>query len=1096
MRLNGSGSQRSGNGFANGKASRLGFAPAALESVLSTKSVNELLELFEATGDQAPFEEIVRRYAGMVFNVCYQVSRDSHEAEDATQAVFLTLAVRSKTAQKIQYLGPWLQRVAQRLSLDMKRSKKRRAAREVKHHDLNVSRWEANNGPRDLGMDELRGILRDEIDRLPAKYRMPLILHYFGGLKPEEMSKELGIKANTLGVRLHRARKMLGDNLQKKGVVVGGTMLTAALGALVPMYIQHTLAGKATSAAAAYSFGHALVAADVATNVIGAMNAAHRASILAKIKAVTAAVAIGAAAVAGAGQLVRTISHGGFEFRNFLDAKRWLSPFIERLRSPIRVGDSSVNKLDQILRAKPPAQSLASVRAADRLGIDAAHANLPEGPEQIFASAGELGGRSTRLLQQAAPVFALYPSTDFAPAVARPLSVSFAAPVAWSTHAVANNVGKPAHAALPPQSFATAGPALSSTQALDARFNAARGSFTLDGGRLDRSAILLDSQNQAIRTFRVSSGELRTRHLAIADAGDAEFVQTGGRVEAQRLTLAAAEGSRGSYDLAGGELFAQKQLVGVSGTATFTQEGGLNTADTVSLALDQPSQGLYRLQSGRLTARELNIGVSGIGEYAQSGGEARIIGSGDTGGVRVAVNPGSRGTVRHTGGRLEADKVFVGLGGDGHYTLAGGETVTNKIVIGTSDNSNSRLLAIEGKVIFDRVVDAGLDAFASNDAPATNASGALTGARSGQLQYNNSTAGAFTVAAADVTKSAIVVGLNGDGVFQLGNARESANFSEGSPQSRTPLVIRAVPSAQGEVIGWGDIDLRGPLINNGRLIADGYGRSRVLDLSSVASVTNTIENEADGAHGLYARRNGQLRLPAIHVPSDGDFNWGESANDRVPDLVNSVRLGFSGVKAAGTASLTLLSPDDPSATTALGAPADAVFVGLWKFDRTGLESDSTRLLVRYDEQMVEHLGLPEAALSLWAYDGSWQQMSLADTILDIDQNLIGGELSSQFEYFGVSLSALGAAGMAVDGQSFSASGTANSMASARSAAFIESVNLLGASPTVDLLAGDGQTIGGIVGGVTTRATGVPEPSAGALVIAATGLLAHRRRRIV
>ena len=71
-----------------------------------TRNAQELLSEFVSTGRQEPFEEIVRRYAGMVFNVCYQILRDTHDAEDATQAVFLTLAVKSKTESGIKYLVP------------------------------------------------------------------------------------------------------------------------------------------------------------------------------------------------------------------------------------------------------------------------------------------------------------------------------------------------------------------------------------------------------------------------------------------------------------------------------------------------------------------------------------------------------------------------------------------------------------------------------------------------------------------------------------------------------------------------------------------------------------------------------------------------------------------------------------------------------------------------------------------------------------------------------------------------------------------------------------------------------------------------------
>ncbi len=1070
MRLNGNGTHHNGNGHSNGMTGRVSFAPGGTESALSTKSVLELLELFEASGDQAPFEEIVRRYAGMVYNVCYQVSRDSHEAEDATQAVFLTLAVRSKTAQKIQYLGPWLQRVAQRLSLDMKRSKKRRAAREVKHHDINVGRWEENNQPHDLGMDELRGILRDEIDRLPAKYRMPLILHYFGGLKPDEMSKELGIKANTLGVRLHRARKMLGDNLQKKGIVVGGTMLTAALATLVPMYIQHTIAGNALAGAASYSLGHSLVTADVTAQVLGVMHAVNRAAILGKIKAVTAAIAIGAAAVAGAGQLVRTIQSSGFEFRNLFDSQRWLAPLFERLRSPIRFSDASSTRLDDALNAKPtPDETAFAFAPFMQLGPRSGH-RATRGDDGIagvmMASIGELGPTFFQL--QRTPVAAPLP-------LQKASRLQTAAPLtaAWqmsASHRLQTNTASAI------SSSAVAGAATSfappsqiplTLASIDSQFASASGRFRLTAGRLDRDSIILDSATQALRSFHIQGGEVRTKLLTIGERGSASVLQTGGTLDAEKLVLARDAGSIGDFALAGGEIKSIEQNIGQRGTASFVQTGGANTTHRLALAAEASSVGRYELRDGTLHAGDLTVGSRGAGLYLQSGGFASVIGSGDQGGVKIADHTGSRGTVNITGGTIEADKVFVGLHGDATYTQSGGQTITNKIVLGTADHSSATFLAVNGTVVLDGVDQAG----------AANNNSANEFAKSSRLSYSRSTAGAFTIAASQLQTNAIVVGLNGDAVLQLGNARDSATFSEGTDGSHTPLVVRATASAQGELRGWGDLALRGQLFLNGKLVGDGYGKSRVLDLSSVAGVLNTIDNDIDGAYGLYAQRNGRLRLPAIKVTRDGDYNWGESPSDPVPDLVNSVRLGFSGVRTPGEAKLTLVAPDDPAATKALGAPAAELFVGLWKFDRVGLDVDGTKLLVRYDEQMVEHLGLSESSLSIWAYDGAWRELGLADTVLNTDLNLIGGELNSRFEYFAVSVSALAGADWMTGSNAFQVSGFVDTRSTARSIAFINDVNLIANS-------------------VTTAAGSpavVPEPAAGALLAAGAMLLGRRRR---
>ena len=83
--------------------------------ICPAKSAQELLAEFRASGRQEPFEEIVRRYAAMVFHVCFQVLKNRHDAEDATQAVFLTLAVQGKTSKEIRNIGPWLQQVAKKL---------------------------------------------------------------------------------------------------------------------------------------------------------------------------------------------------------------------------------------------------------------------------------------------------------------------------------------------------------------------------------------------------------------------------------------------------------------------------------------------------------------------------------------------------------------------------------------------------------------------------------------------------------------------------------------------------------------------------------------------------------------------------------------------------------------------------------------------------------------------------------------------------------------------------------------------------------------------------------------------------------------------
>src|SRR6476661_4096734 len=186
-------------------------APPLLD--LQGRATRELLVGFRSAGGQACFEEIVRRYGAMVLHVCRQVTRDRHDAEDATQVVFLVLAERLRAGETIHSLGAWLQQVARRAAIDIKRSRARRSRRERVRASRQAECVPPPEGPAAEPGGELALIIREELDRVPAKYRVPLVLHYFGGMGHPEMARELGIKPPTLNVRLFRGRKMLGERL-------------------------------------------------------------------------------------------------------------------------------------------------------------------------------------------------------------------------------------------------------------------------------------------------------------------------------------------------------------------------------------------------------------------------------------------------------------------------------------------------------------------------------------------------------------------------------------------------------------------------------------------------------------------------------------------------------------------------------------------------------------------------------------------------------------------------------------------------------------------------------------------------------------------
>ena len=346
----------------------------------------QLLAEFIRYGHQRPFEEIVRRYAGMVFNVCYRVTKDKHDAEDATQAVFLTLAVQAKRGAEIKALGPWLQQVAKRLSLDVRRGQKRRKTREERHHDDQARRRSALDDDALPGADleELKLILHEEMQKLPAKYRLPLILHYFGGLTRDEMAAELNCKPSTLGVRIFRAREMLAGRLNGRGVHLSAGAMAVAIGYLVRHTVTGAMVARTSYAAAALASGSAdlstvgqLLAchdgsAAAAARVIGLTRRASHVLVIGKVR-VTVAVALLAGTSLGAGvkafALLPPITMGNVRQMISAGVGRLIQPLVEPLSRPMRADATPVvvpmpaHRVIPVVSAPPPT-AVPSVSAA------------------------------------------------------------------------------------------------------------------------------------------------------------------------------------------------------------------------------------------------------------------------------------------------------------------------------------------------------------------------------------------------------------------------------------------------------------------------------------------------------------------------------------------------------------------------------------------------------------------------------------------------------------------------------------------------------------------------------------------------------------
>src|SRR6516162_4176947 len=88
----------------------------AAESEIRRLTDGELVRRFVRQRDEAAFEVLVHRHAGMVWHVCNQLVWDSHAAEDAFQATFLVFVRRARSIGRPDLVGNWLYGVASRVA--------------------------------------------------------------------------------------------------------------------------------------------------------------------------------------------------------------------------------------------------------------------------------------------------------------------------------------------------------------------------------------------------------------------------------------------------------------------------------------------------------------------------------------------------------------------------------------------------------------------------------------------------------------------------------------------------------------------------------------------------------------------------------------------------------------------------------------------------------------------------------------------------------------------------------------------------------------------------------------------------------------------
>jgi RNA polymerase sigma-70 factor (ECF subfamily) len=192
---------------------RLAKSSATWFSTNSRNGASEaaLFAAYRLANSGEAFNALVERHRDTVYQTCFRLLGNRHDAEDLMQLVFLALA-----KQQVQFqttLAGWLRMVARNASLTFLRAKRRRARHEQQVARLDL--WSGDETP------ELREELEAALNQVCPPLREAVRLRYLDGWSQHEAAQIVGCPRGTLAQRAAKGIGCLRDLLAARGHLVG-----------------------------------------------------------------------------------------------------------------------------------------------------------------------------------------------------------------------------------------------------------------------------------------------------------------------------------------------------------------------------------------------------------------------------------------------------------------------------------------------------------------------------------------------------------------------------------------------------------------------------------------------------------------------------------------------------------------------------------------------------------------------------------------------------------------------------------------------------------------------------------------------------------
>jgi RNA polymerase sigma-70 factor (ECF subfamily) len=163
-------------------------------------------------GDEWAFAEIVHIYKDRIVNYLYQVTGDYQKAADLSQETFLRVFFKANKYRPIAPFSSWIYAIASNLAKT--ELKKNRRANLVSFDDLQPG-LEASTPSEESTDSGLIKNLRQALEALNPRYRIPVVLKDIEGYSQEEIAEIIQRPVGTVKARISRGRNILKKQLEK-----------------------------------------------------------------------------------------------------------------------------------------------------------------------------------------------------------------------------------------------------------------------------------------------------------------------------------------------------------------------------------------------------------------------------------------------------------------------------------------------------------------------------------------------------------------------------------------------------------------------------------------------------------------------------------------------------------------------------------------------------------------------------------------------------------------------------------------------------------------------------------------------------------------